>query len=190
MIYLQLFYEFFKAGLFAVGGGLATLPFLNDIAEKTGWFTTGMLADMIAISESTPGPIGINMATYAGFTTAGILGSICATVGLVSPSVVIIIFIYKILEKFKKSQGVQSVFYGLRPAVTAMIAAAGFQVLRLALLRIPESGFAMNQLFSMIHWKAVILFAALFFIMKKYKKHPVVYIGASAIIGILFHFAV
>lgn len=95
MIYLQLFYEFFKAGLFAVGGGLATLPFLHEISEKTGWFSIAELMDMIAVSESTPGPIGVNMATYAGFSTAGILGSLAATIGLVFPSVVIIIFVYK-----------------------------------------------------------------------------------------------
>ena len=87
MIFLQLFYEFFKTGLFAVGGGLATLPFLEDISQRTGWFTSAQLADMLAISESTPGPIGVNMATYVGFETAGILGSLCATVGLVMPSV-------------------------------------------------------------------------------------------------------
>lgn len=188
MILLQLFYEFFKAGLFAVGGGLATLPFLYDIAEKTNWFTTDMLMNMIAISESTPGPIGINMATYVGFTTAGILGSITATTALVFPSVVIIIFVYKILEKFKEDKGVQSAFYGLRPAVTAMIAAAGFQVVKLSFLQIPQSGFAWDQVFSIIEWRAVILFAVLFFLIKKYKKHPLVYIAASAAAGILLHF--
>ena len=127
MIYLRLFFEFFKAGLFAVGGGLATLPFLYDMAEKTGWFTAETVMDMIAISESTPGPIGVNMATYAGFTTAGVLGSVCATVGLVFPSVIIIIFVYKMLEKFKGSKLVNDVFYGLRPAVAGLVGAAGFQ---------------------------------------------------------------
>ena len=93
MLYLQLFWEFFKTGLFAIGGGMATLPFLYDMADKTGWFTRAQLADMIAVSESTPGPIGVNMATYTGFTTAGIPGSLVATLGLVLPSIVIIIII-------------------------------------------------------------------------------------------------
>ena len=99
MIYLQLFYEFFKTGLFAVGGGLATLPFLYSMSDKTGWFTYGQLADMVAISESTPGPIGINMATYVGFTTAGIPGSIIATLGLVAPAIVVIIIVAGFFEK-------------------------------------------------------------------------------------------
>ncbi len=93
MIYLRLFYEFFKAGLFSIGGGLATLPFLYDISDTTGWFTHGQLADMLAISESTPGPIGINMATYVGFTTGGVPGAVIATVGIITPSIIVILLI-------------------------------------------------------------------------------------------------
>ena len=89
MVYLRLFFEFFRAGLFAVGGGLATLPFLYEISDKTGWFTHQQLADMVAISESTPGPIGVNMATYVGFTTGGLLGSVVATLGLIAPAAII-----------------------------------------------------------------------------------------------------
>ena len=91
MIYLKLFCEFFKTGLFAVGGGLATLPFLSDMADRTGWFTQAQLADMLAVSESTPGPVGVNMATYVGFETAGVLGAVVATLGLVTPSVIVIL---------------------------------------------------------------------------------------------------
>ena len=101
MIYLQLFYEFFKTGLFAIGGGLATLPFLSDMAERTGWFTQSQLADMLAVSESTPGPVGVNMATYVGFETAGVLGAIVATLGLVFPSIVIILVIAGFLKAFR-----------------------------------------------------------------------------------------
>ena len=100
MIYLRLFFEFFKTGLFAVGGGMATLPFLYDMADKTHWFTSAQLADMIAVSESTPGPLGVNMATYVGFSVSGIPGGIIATLGLVCPAVVIIIIISKFLNKF------------------------------------------------------------------------------------------
>ena len=131
MIYLQLFFEFFKAGLFAIGGGMATLPFLYDISDKTGWFTYGQLADMVAISESTPGPIGVNMATYVGFTTAGIPGSVIATLGLITPSIIIILIIAGFLKAFKDNKYVQHAFYGLRPASTGLIAAAGFSVFAL-----------------------------------------------------------
>ena len=188
MLYLRLFYEFFKAGLFAIGGGLATLPFLYDMADKTGWFTSATVMDMIAISESTPGPIGINMATYAGFTTAGILGSLCATVGLVCPSVIIIIMVYKMLEKFKGSKLVNDVFYGLRPAVAGLVGAAGFQALYPCLIRLSGS-FDFVSILGAIQWKGIILFAVLYVLIKKYKKHPLVYIAASAVIGVVFNFA-
>ena len=101
MIYLQLFWEFVKTGLFALGGGMATVPFLFDISAKTGWFTTSELANMIAVSESTPGPIGVNMATYTGYKTAGIFGSLCATLALIIPSMLLSIGVYKVLKKFE-----------------------------------------------------------------------------------------
>lgn len=104
---IQLFLEFFKIGLFAVGGGLATIPFLHQLAEKYTWFTVETLVDMIAISESTPGAMGVNMATYTGFTTAGIPGSLVATLGLVLPSIVIIIIIAHFLKQFSDSPGCQ-----------------------------------------------------------------------------------
>ena len=111
MIYLRLFYEFFKVGLFSVGGGLATLPFLYDISDTTGWFTHGQLADMLAISESTPGPIGINMATYVGFTTGGIPGAVIATVGIITPSIIVILLIAKFLQAFRDNKYVKGAFY-------------------------------------------------------------------------------
>ena len=110
MICLQLFWEFFKTGLFAVGGGLATLPFLYDMSISTGWFTAQDIADLIAVSESTPGPLGVNMATYVGFKSIGLFGGVVATLGLICPSIIIIILISKILDKFKDSAVVQKVF--------------------------------------------------------------------------------
>ena len=98
MIYLQLFWEFFKTGLFAIGGGLATLPFLYEVSDKTGWFTHGQLIDMVAVAESTPGPIGVNVATYVGYTTAGIPGGIIATLGLTVPSLTVILIIAGFLK--------------------------------------------------------------------------------------------
>ncbi|MBP1578317.1 MAG: chromate transporter, partial [Oscillospiraceae bacterium] len=128
MTYILLFVEFFKTGLFAIGGGLATLPFLFDIADRYPWFTREMLLNMIAVGESTPGPIGVNVATYAGFSAAGILGGIVATFGLILPSYIIIVIVAQFLAKFSKSERVKAIFYGIRPAATAMIAAAGFSV--------------------------------------------------------------
>ena len=134
MILLRLFFEFCKVGLFSVGGGLATIPFLTDMGIRTGWFTPAQLTDMIAISESTPGPIGVNMATYAGYTTAGIPGGIVATLGLVFPSIIIILLISGFLQKYRESRIVDAVFYGLRAASVALITEALLQVASIALM--------------------------------------------------------
>ena len=186
MTFLQLFYEFFKTGLFAVGGGLATLPFLEDISQRTGWFTSAQLADMLAISESTPGPIGVNMATYVGFETAGILGSLCATVGLVMPSVILIILVSKVLEKFRTNTYVEAAFYGLRPASVAMVASAGIGVAMTTLLNLTASGFAV------LRWRELVLAAVILvltnFVPKVKKFHPIVFIALAAAVGIIFKF--
>ena len=186
MIYLQLFYEFFKTGLFAVGGGLATLPFLEDISERTGWFTRAQLADMLAVSESTPGPIGVNMATYVGFETAGILGSLCATFGLVLPSLIIILLVVKVLEKFRTNRYVEAAFYGLRPASVAMVASAGLGVAAMALLDLGAAGLAVFR------WKELVLAAVILvltrFVSKVKHFHPIVFIALSAAVGIAFGF--
>ena len=128
MILLRLFYEFFKTGLFSVGGGMATIPFLQHMGETTGWFTNQDLTTMIAVSESTPGPLGVNMATYVGYHCAGIVGAVVATLGLVAPSILVILIIAKFLQKFRHSKVVEAVFSGLRPASTALIVVAGLSV--------------------------------------------------------------
>ena len=179
MILIRLFFEFFKAGLFAIGGGMATLPFLYNISDKTGWFTYGQLADMVAISESTPGPMGVNMATYVGFHIKGILGGLAAPLSLVLPSVIIIVIISKILDKFKSSSIVQNALYGLRAASTALIAAAGIGVAKIAFLHVGEDGsLAFSELFSIINWKAIVLSLAIWYGLVKWKKHPILYIVA------------
>lgn len=189
MILIRLFFEFFKAGLFAIGGGMATLPFLYNISDKTGWFTYGQLADMVAISESTPGPMGVNMATYVGFHIKGILGGLAAPLSLVLPSVIIIVIISKILDKFKSSSIVQNALYGLRAASTALIAAAGIGVAKIAFLHVGEDGsLAFSELFSIINWKAIVLALAIWYGLVKWKKHPIFYIVAAAVIGIVFQF--
>lgn len=190
MIYLRLFYEFFKVGLFSVGGGLATVPFLTDMGSRTGWFTAEDLANMLAISESTPGPIGVNMATYVGFHTGGISGGIVATLGLIAPAIIVITIIAGFLKKFRESRTVDSVFYGLRPASTALITAALIQVCTIALMfhevPVPEHGVIKTQLF---YWPAIALAVVVFVCLqiKPLKKlHPIVYILASAAVGIIF----
>ena len=190
-LYLRLFWEFFKTGLFAVGGGLATLPFMYDISDKTGWFTHSMLADMVAVSESTPGPIGVNMATYVGFVTGGIPGAVIATVGLVTPSVIVILLIARVLKAFRENQYVDAGFYGLRPCSVGLIAAAGVLVVKLALFNteLYASTGAIADLFNV---KALILAAVLLAATRCIKKlkglHPIVFILASAVIGIVFSF--
>ena len=190
MIYLLLFREFFKTGLFAVGGGLATLPFLYEISDKMHWYTHADVADMIAISESTPGAIGINMSTYAGFLTGGIPGGILATLGLACPSVIIIIIISRLLAKFKDNKYVEYAFYGLRAASIAMISAAGINVAKIALvhLQVFSEGGGILEFFQL---PAILLAVFLFAVQRqeKLKKlHPVVWIAFSAVIGIVFRF--
>lgn len=185
MTYLLLFVEFFKTGLFAIGGGLATLPFLFNIADRYPWFDRPMLMDMIAIAESTPGPIGINVATYAGFTTGGLLGGLIATFSLVLPSYIIIVIIAQFLAKFSSNPTVKSVFYGIRPAATGMIAAAGFAVLRTTLLYLDRFS-GLDSLLSVLNIPAIILFVITYYLYIRFKKHPVFYIAGAAVIGIIF----
>lgn len=191
MLYLRLFFEFFKTGLFAVGGGMATLPFMYDISDRTGWFSHEMLADMIAVSESTPGPIGVNMATYVGFTTAGIAGSVIATLGLITPSVIIILLIAKVLKAFRENKYVDAAFYGLRPCSVGLIAAAGFLVVKLALLNVAQFS-ATGFVPDLFNFKAIALAAVLLVLTRKIKKtkglHPIFFILASGVIGVVFAF--
>ena len=187
MIFLRLFFEFFKVGLFSVGGGLATIPFLTDLGLRTGWFTSGQLADMIAIAESTPGPLGVNMATYVGFASGGVLGGVIATLGLICPCIIIILIIARFLQRFRQSKVVDAVFYGLRAASVALITAAMLQVARIALttlaweVKVPEVG--------IFYWPAILL-AALIFVLIKFtplkKLHPICFIGFAAVVGIIF----
>ena len=192
MIYLKLFFEFFKAGLFAVGGGMATLPFLHDMGVRTGWFTEAQLTDMIAVSESTPGPIGVNMATYVGYETAGIPGGIIATLGLIAPSIIIILIIAAFLKSFRDNRYVGRVFYGIRPASTGLIAAAGVSVLLLCLFDV-EAYRAGGELLQLLSVKGIALFAAIWVLTNLVRPvknlHPIVFIALSAAAGIVFRFA-
>lgn len=193
MLYLRLFWEFFKTGLFAVGGGMATIPFLYNMADATGWFTRNDVANMIAVGESTPGPIGVNMATYVGYVTGGnagglpfaLLGAAVATIGLVTPSVIIILIIASFLKSFRDNRYVESAFYGLRPASTGLIAAAGLSVVASNLFFF--EGFLSLEI---VNWKGWILAVVLWVLTNRIKRtkglHPILFILASAVVGVAF----
>ncbi len=188
MTFLLLFFEFFKAGLFAVGGGLATLPFLTDMSKNYSWFSETELSNMIAISESTPGPIGVNMATYAGFTAGfseggfllGVLGALTATIALVMPSLIIVMIVAHFLERFQGSTLVQDSFFALRPAVTALIAIAGYEIVRQSLFVISQAGISFDYV-------AIAIFAVIVILQIFLKKlHPIVLIAIAAVLGVIF----
>ncbi len=235
MILIRLFLEFFKVGLFAVGGGAATIPFLYNISDKTHWFTHTDLANMIAISQSVPGAMGINMATYVGYATYGVLGAITSTIGIIVPSIIIILIVARVLAKFKENKRVADCFYGLRPASTGLLLitstigiivpsiiiilivarvlakfkenkrvadcfyglrpastglllAAGFEIVKISILTLNKYSETHN-IADILSIKALILAGILFFFIRKYKKSPIFYIIASAIVGIIFNFA-
>lgn len=169
MVFWLLFSEFFKIGLFAFGGGMATVPFLFNLVEKYSWFSSHELVDMVAVSESSPGPIGVNMATYAGFKAAGLLGGFIATVGLVLPSLIVIIFIARLLEKYRNSGVFMDLMYAVHPAVIALIFFAGAELGKLVLV----NNFAI--------FICVIFWGAIHFV----KLHPISYIILGGIIGII-----
>ena len=198
-VYLRLFWEFFKTGLFAVGGGMATLPFLKDIGQSTGWYTYTDLMNMLAVSESTPGPIGINMATYVGFTVAGVPGALIATIGEITPSIIVILIVAAMLKKFRDSKYVNNAFYGLRPASTGLIGAACVAVVLevLTYVSVQTPAGSIVNTFSLtgsglLNWPGLALAAVLLVLtnwVKPTKKlHPIVFIALSAVVGVVFQF--
>lgn len=191
MILIRLFFEFLKIGMFSVGGGMATLPFLYDMADETGWCTYSQIADMLAVSESTPGPIGINMATYVGYTIGGIPGALVATFGIILPGIILVIIVTSILDKFRNNLYVEGAFYGLRPASTALITSAGLLVAKITFLNL-DIYKASGAIADMLNYKAVI-FAVILLIFSRWVKqtkdlHPAIFIGISAVVGIVFSF--
>ena len=185
MIYFQLFYEFCKVAIFTFGGGMASIPFLEDMAVETGWFTLSQLTDFIAISESTPGPIAVNIATYAGYNTAGYLGGVCATMGLVFPAIVLMTIVAKFITAFRGNKYIDRAFYGLRPCVMALIMSALIGIAKATLL---YEGATLATLVTAINWRAVGIFVLIVVLqnVKQFKKlHPVVFLGLSAVLGIV-----
>ena len=201
MLFLRLFYEFFKTGLFAVGGGMATIPFLYNMADATGWFTRMDVDNMIAVGESTPGPIGVNMATYVGYLTGmsegglpfALLGAVVATLGLITPSIIVILIIASFLKSFRNNRYVESTFYGLRPASTGLIAAAGLSVAMANLFYMESAAISKwSDIFNpaLVNWKAWALAAVLWVLTNKVKQtkklHPIMFILAAAVVGVVW----
>lgn len=188
MIYCLLFIEFFKTGLFSIGGGLATIPFLKEIALRYDWFSPAELTNMLAVSESTPGAIGVNMATYSGFHAAGVLGALVSTFGLILPSILIILLIARALTSFQKSKLVQRGFYGLRPAAAGLVLGTMAEIILSIFFRQPLSA-GLTTFLSSCSGKSVLLFLAMLLCMHKLPRlHPVVWIACGAVAGILFRF--
>lgn len=185
-VYIQLILEFLKIGLFTIGGGLATLPFLQELTVKYPWFSASELIDMIAISESTPGPIGINMATFAGFQAGGILGGILASVCVVLPGMILILLVARILDKVKGNPTVDAAFKGIRPAVAALIIVSGWEIIQSAFFKTGNLSF--SNLFSMINIPAIIWFVIVYYALVKFNKHPIIYLLVSALVGIFIAF--
>lgn len=184
MIYLRLFYEFFKTGLFAIGGGLATLPFLSEMSNKFGWFSQEEIANMLAVSESTPGPIGVNMATYVGNTTIGVAGGVITSIALVLPSYLVVLAVTTVMERFKENPFVQSSMKTLRPASVGMVSAAILGVLQSVLL--DSTALASMQWTSVLIVPNLLLFASLLLCCFKFDKlHPLVFLSIGAIAGIV-----
>lgn len=193
MIYLQIFIEFFKTGLFAIGGGLATLPFLTRMSETYGWFSAADVGNMLAISESTPGPIGVNMATYVGNTVGaaqggivgGILCGILSTVSLVLPSYLVILAIQKVMTRFHSNKYVQGAMLTLRPASVGMVCAAVIGILETVLFHFDAS--AVQQWNEIILIPNILLFAIIFVLFQKFNKlHPVLFLALGGAAGIIF----
>jgi len=173
ILYLQLFLAFFHVGVFSFGGGYATLPFLYAISERYHWYTTGQLTDMLAISSITPGPVGVNMATFAGFTSGGLLGSIIATTAIILPSYIIVMIVSKLLDKFKTNQNVKGAVRGLKAAGCALLSAVGIKLIFTSNLHLLGSILLISLLVSGFVWK----------------RDPLLYLGISAIVGLVIgHF--
>lgn len=183
---LRLVWEFFKAGLFAIGGGMATIPFLQNMARNYGWFSEADLLDMIAVSESTPGAIGINIASFAGFKSYGVIGAILATISLITAPIIIVLIISRMMAKFKNSKIIENMFEAIRPATAGLILGAMSSVMVLTLFDVDmfKSTGNVMDLFRVL---PIVLFLVFLFVLIKFKKiHPLAIIGISAVLGVVF----
>jgi chromate transporter len=183
---IYLFVTFFRTGLFAVGGGLATLPFIFEIADNSGgWLTREMVGNMLAVAQSSPGAIGANLSSYVGLSYAGISGAYAAAMGLIAPSIIIIIIIARMLKAFKENPIVKSLFAGFRPAAAGLLSAACFGAIALSLWNANARNATPPVWYEFIRWKETLIFGVLFFLIFRFKKHPVIYIFAAGLAGIV-----
>jgi chromate transporter len=176
---LFMFVTFCRIGLFAVGGGLATLPFLFEIADRSDWLSREAVGNMLAVAQSLPGAIGVNLAAYTGFRYASIPGGYLAALGLVFPSIVVITIVARMLQSFKESAIVKRLFSGFRPAAAGLLSAAGFSAIALSLYN-PQAA----VWHELIRLRETVLFLVLFILVFKFKKHPVIYIIAAGAAGV------
>lgn len=183
-LFFTLIFEFFKTGLFAFGGGLATIPFLEEMGANYGWFDLSTLTTLIAVSESTPGPMGINMATYVGYHTFGLFGGVITSLSLVAPSIIVVCIIASKYEEFKNSKIVQAVFGGLRPAVVGFIISACMGIFVTTLLNLDIYNMTQNLIDAFDFISIVAVIGLLIF--NRYKKlNPIYTIVACAVVGIV-----
>jgi chromate transporter len=185
-----LYLEYFKIGIFAVGGGLATLPFLFLMAQdrfsfirQTGWLSTEQIGNFLAIAQCSPGAIGVNVAAQTGFQYGGVAGGILAALALVSPAVIVIAIVTRALQSFKESKAAASVFSGLRPAAAGLLCAAGWGVWRLTLYN--GNGDTWREC---IRWREGLVCVVIYLLIVKFRGHPVIYIALGAAAGILLGF--
>ena len=190
MILLKLFFTFFKIGLFTFGGGYAMLPLIEEEVVRNGWMDTSDLVNFIAVSESTPGPFAVNVSTYVGCEVAGVLGSLCTTLGVIMPSFIVILVVAKCFEKFKSSKTVKGCMSGLKPAVIGLIANAVISVGRTAFF--PESvypnGISISFVTDLAFYVSLVTFVLTAVLALK-KVHPILIICLSAVIGIVCGYA-
>lgn len=181
----ELCLRFLYVGLFTVGGGLATIPLMIQAVVDTGLITEDMFYSMLAVSQSTPGPIGVNLATYIGFENYGVIGGLLVTLSIGLPCFVISSLVSKAYERFSNAKAVRYAFYGIRAAVCGLIASAALGVLKITVFT-ADAFRASGSVLSLIDWKAALLFAVLYLLVIRFQKHPVLYIALGGLAGFLF----
>lgn len=181
MILLGLFLSFYQIGFFAFGGGLSTIPFIENLSSVTEWFTIDDVMNMIAISEASPGPLGINMATYVGFLTNGIIGSVIAVLGIATPAIIIILCLAPIIDKLEKKDSFARIFYGLRASSLGLIFLAFYEAFKRTVL---NTG---SEVWNMINLLPFVLSVIILYLIKKFHLHPICYLGLAGLCGIIFN---
>ncbi len=185
MILLKLFLSFIQIGLFSIGGGMAAIPLIKDqIVDIHGWLALPEFVDLITIAEMTPGPIAINAATFVGTRVSGLPGALIATLGVILPSIIIVLTLAYVFNRFHEVKVLQRVLKGLRPAVIALISSAGITILTLALKRNDDLSFALNNL----DYLSIVIIGLSLILLRKYRKNPITIIALSGVIGIITYF--